>query len=30
MGFYDIPENVEQYVKMAAGHDGQALIAEIL
>ena len=29
MGFYDSPENVEQYVSMADGHDGRALIEEM-
>ena len=29
MGFYDSPDNVEQYVKMADGYDGQALIEEM-
>ena len=29
MGFYDSRENVDQYIKMAAGHDGRELI-EIL
>lgn len=29
MGFYDSPENVEQYVSMAAGFDGSSLIEEM-
>lgn len=29
MGFYDSPDNVEQYVEMAAGYDGKALIEEM-
>lgn len=29
MGFYDSPDNVEHYVKMADGYDGQALIEEM-
>lgn len=29
MGFYDTPDNVEQYVQMAEGYDGRALIEEI-
>ena len=29
MGFYDSPENVEQYVSMADGYDGRALIEEM-
>jgi hypothetical protein len=26
MGFYDSPQNVEQYVEMAKGYDGRSLI----
>lgn len=29
MGFYDSPENVEQYVNMADGHDGRTLVEEM-